>query len=498
MKSFSLTIISLLISLTVFCEVPNTFKYQAVIRNADGETLANKDVTINLIILKDGASTIYSEEHNATTNSFGLVNLEVGSVNESKFANIDWSAGSFQLAIEMDGELISTTDILAVPYANCAATALSCDYDSLTNRPIILSGTNTAVGHAALNSNSSGEKNTACGYQALYNNESGSLNNAFGYQALYNNTDGYSNAAFGNSSLLNNTTGKYNSAFGYNSMYSNTSGLYNTSIGYMALFANNQASYNVAIGYQSLYANTDGERNTTSGYRSMFHNTKGSYNTANGFFSLVENISGECNTACGYIALQYNTTGSYNTAIGYGAGTRSGDTALTNITAIGYGAKVSSDNSIVLGNNSITSIGGYASWSDLSDGRFKTNVQEEVPGLDFITLLRPVTFNWDIHKLDEFKGVPDSIYANDPAMEEARLAKEAKTKTGFIAQEVEAAADSIGYDFSGVVKPANDKTEYRLSYSEFVVPLVKAVQEQQAIIEDLKKRIEELEALQAE
>lgn len=55
--------------------------------------------------------------------------------------------------------------------------------------------------------------------------------------------------------------------------------------------------------------------------------------------------------------------------------------------------------------------------------------------------------------------------------------------SGFIAQEVEKAANSVGYDFSGVDKPKNEKDYYGLRYSEFVVPLVKAVQEQQVMIE---------------
>ena len=49
--------------------------------------------------------------------------------------------------------------------------------------------------------------------------------------------------------------------------------------------------------------------------------------------------------------------------------------------------------------------------------------------------------------------------------------------SGFIAQEVEAAAKSFGYDFSGVKAPANEKDAYALRYAEFVVPLVKATQE---------------------
>ncbi|MEP6464728.1 MAG: FlgD immunoglobulin-like domain containing protein [Parafilimonas sp.] len=81
--------------------------------------------------------------------------------------------------------------------------------------------------------------------------------------------------------------------------------------------------------------------------------------------------------------------------------------------------------------------------------------------------------------------------------------------TGFLAQDVEAAAESIHYDFSGVVKPQNDHDLYSLRYSDFVVPLVKAVQElaqqndslkqqntaQQNINAGLEQRLAKLEAM---
>ena len=68
-------------------------------------------------------------------------------------------------------------------------------------------------------------------------------------------------------------------------------------------------------------------------------------------------------------------------------------------------------------------------------------------------------------------------------------------QTGFIAQEVEAAAQKAGYNFSGVTSPKNGEGLYSLSYSQFVVPLVKAVQEKQAEINELKKTVEELKKL---
>ena len=55
-------------------------------------------------------------------------------------------------------------------------------------------------------------------------------------------------------------------------------------------------------------------------------------------------------------------------------------------------------------------------------------------------------------------------------------------------------ANNVGYDFHGVDKPKNENSHYGLRYAEFVVPLVKAVQElaqqnngHQEVIENLEK-----------
>jgi trimeric autotransporter adhesin len=66
-------------------------------------------------------------------------------------------------------------------------------------------------------------------------------------------------------------------------------------------------------------------------------------------------------------------------------------------------------------------------------------------------------------------------------------------QTGFIAQDVEAAAKELNFDFSGVDAPKNENDFYGLRYAEFVVPLVKAVQEQQGIIENQNQKIKSLE-----
>jgi len=147
---------------------------------------------------------------------------------------------------------------------------------------------------------------------------------------------------------------------------------------------------------------------------------------------------------------------------------------------------VDADNKIVIGNSSILSNGGYQLWSVYSDGRFKENVSEDVPGLVFINLLRPVTYDRNIRKLDELLGVRETTEW------EGRYDAENVRYTGFIAQEVEQAAEQVGYDFSGVDKTGNVMA---LRYAEFIVPLVKQqtmISKQQAIIEEQGLAIEAL------
>ena len=138
---------------------------------------------------------------------------------------------------------------------------------------------------------------------------------------------------------------------------------------------------------------------------------------------------------------------------------------------------------MVIGNSSVTSIGGFVNWSNLSDGRVKKNIKQNVPGLAFIDKLQPITYNLDLDAADKIIDRP-AMKDKDgkvvqPTEEEiqARQAKEQIIYTGFVAQDVEKAAQSLNYDFSGVDKPDNANTLYGLRYSDFVVPLVKAVQE---------------------
>jgi hypothetical protein len=100
--------------------------------------------------------------------------------------------------------------------------------------------------------------------------------------------------------------------------------------------------------------------------------------------------------------------------------------------------------------------------------------------------LEPVTYNLDVHSINSFIGMD-----SDTIKFKGKYDQESIRYSGFIAQDVEKAAQSIGYDFSGVDKPKNEKDYYGLRYSEFVVPLVKAVQEQQVLIQNQTTQIEQ-------
>jgi hypothetical protein len=119
----------------------------------------------------------------------------------------------------------------------------------------------------------------------------------------------------------------------------------------------------------------------------------------------------------------------------------------------------------------------------------KRAIREDVKGLDFITRLRPVTYYRDIDVQAELTlNEPVEDYPQKYDIEQIKF-------SGFLAQEVEQAAKACGYDFSGITLPKNDHDLYTLSYESFVVPLVKAVQQQQAMIESAKHREETLHSL---
>ena len=403
---------------------------------------------------------------------------------------------------------------------------------------------NSGSGAYSLFKNTSGTDNTATGYMSMYNND-GSFNVATGSGALFNNTAGNGNSAHGYFALYTNVDGRYNVANGYGALQSNNVGSENVSSGFQALYLNSGGNHNVASGSQALF-NNDADDNVATGYKALYNNISGTYNVAAGTEAMYTDKSGVLcvaignqalyssngnhhtsaighqalystttgydNTAVGEKALYYSVSGNFNTAIGANAGNiavfapRHSNTLLgswtgftasgfDNSTAVGANAVVNASNRVWLGHT------GATVWTtisyNLSDGRFKNNIKEdEVKGLEFIKLLRPVTYDLDCKKMAAHltQNMPDSSRKRYMEQDFSAIAGR---QSGFIAQEVEIAAKKSGYNFSGVYVPdKNNNTDtYGISYYQLVVPLVKAVQEQQQMIEQQKQRMDALEKI---
>ena len=395
---------------------------------------------------------------------------------------------------------------------------------------------NTAGGVRALFSNTNGFHNTAQGYQALYSNTTGRDNTALGTAALYSNTDRSNLVAVGDSALFNNGLGYYNTAVGSKALCENTDGHYNTAHGYKALYSNTSGSGNTAHGYLALSYNTSGSGNTGIGYNVGISSVTGNNNTNIGLnnYSTSANpliASGSNNTTVGAwtgAGWAHLPFGSNNTFIGVNAGSISVNSnkltllgANTNLlalgliletaTAIGYNAQVSCSNCLVLGgtgpdsvdvgigldapvsdlhivqknagaglnklgvrlqdrdgtfwntyvdfyddynfafNSALTAYiqDGTGTYVAVSDARLKTNVDPLGPVLDNVLKLKPKWYHCT--------GFTD------------------RPKTpGFMAQEVENVFPEIVFEKDGIKG---------LAYDYFGVLAIKAIQEQQALIE---------------
>ncbi|PKP22627.1 MAG: hypothetical protein CVU05_03075 [Bacteroidetes bacterium HGW-Bacteroidetes-21] len=150
MKKYLFLLLTVFVCNSIFAQAPESFNYQAVVRDAGGVALVNHSVGIQISILQGTlpGTAVYIETFASSTNSIGVINLAVGTgiVQNGSITSIDWSNGPYYMnvAIDVDGGTtyadMGTVELLSVPfalYAKTAGNAFSGDYNDLTNKPTL-------------------------------------------------------------------------------------------------------------------------------------------------------------------------------------------------------------------------------------------------------------------------------------------------------------------------------------------------------------------------
>ncbi len=131
MKKILVAITLLLGVLLGYSQVPNGFNYQAVLRNSSGDLIADQSVDIEISIIDEnsGGTVLYTETHTKITNSYGLVNLVIGSETPDLgvFEDVIWAVNDKYIQIKVNAGSgltdMGTFQLLTVPFAMHAASA---------------------------------------------------------------------------------------------------------------------------------------------------------------------------------------------------------------------------------------------------------------------------------------------------------------------------------------------------------------------------------------
>jgi hypothetical protein len=416
-------------------------------------------------------------------------------------------------------------------------------YQSGFNLPV--GDFNSGFGTQSLFSNTTGNSNTSLGVSSMHSNTNGNNNTATGMQALYFNTTGSDNTAIGTNALLLNQTGYSNVAVGSGALFHNIAGQNVVAIGDSALFNSNNSSTNTAVGSKTLFSAVTGSKNTAVGALALYSNTSGTGNTAIGVFALSDNTVYGDNVAIGYGSLEINSgnsniaigvasldinngsnnvgiggstsiDGSYGTALGTKA-TIEGDVQTS--TALGANAMVNCNQCMALGGSNATSrtkvgINNSSPFTDLHIIQQTDNNLDNTRG---IRLQRPNGNQWRVF-LDPssnyifqynnslysyiepaggaFVNPSDERLKKDilPLNDALRKVLQLQPKTyhyissantdrrlyGFLAQDVEKIFPEFVFE---------SETGFKgIAYSNFSVVAIKAIQEQQALLNKLERK----------
>lgn len=125
MKKVLTLTLGLLLVFSSIAQPPEGFRYQAVVRNSEGEPLQEQSINIRFSLQsQDGTMVYYSEYHSVVTTPEGIVSLTVGEGTpiEGSISAVAWEIGNINLKVEVDPDgggynLLGTSELKAVPYS---------------------------------------------------------------------------------------------------------------------------------------------------------------------------------------------------------------------------------------------------------------------------------------------------------------------------------------------------------------------------------------------
>lgn len=177
MKKLLLSLFAVAVfSATVFAQAPEKMNYQGVARDNSGNVLPNQAVGLQIKLRSgsSGGTVVYQEAHSASTNAFGLFNLQIGggTVQSGTFASISWASNTYYVEVLMDASggtsyvSMGTQQLVSVPYALNAKSAANV---SGTTNYVSKFTSPTTLGNSVIFDNGStvGIGTTSAGYNKL-------------------------------------------------------------------------------------------------------------------------------------------------------------------------------------------------------------------------------------------------------------------------------------------------------------------------------------------
>jgi len=515
MKKILLSLFAAALSVaTVFAQAPEKMNYQGVARDNSGNVLPNQSVGLQIKLRSgsSGGTVVYQETHAASTNAFGLFNVQIGggSVESGTFASIAWGTTTYYVEVLMDASggtsytSMGTQQLVSVPYALNAKSAANV---SGTTNYVSKFTSGTTLGNSLLFDNGAtvGIGTTSAGYNKLSVYGAASSAASGPHQSFFVGSDpnptmqlmnwGLDEQALMFSSYLTTTNDWQSSSVDGNFMIHKLGNRLNFeyasgvapggSIGWnngMVLTSTGNVGIGTTIPNSQLHVLTtaaDGSAAAVFGRCNHIGNVDADglrgENTVAGWYGY--GVSGIGGWYGGSFDATVAGTGSRYGVAGYAGGTSSAS----------YGVYGSASGS---GTNYAGYFSGdvYSSGSYLpSDANLKSNVKQYDNALAMISNIPVKSYTYKNNgiygKMSLPQGNQVGIMAQDLETVYPQLVKHAYFE------------DTQSYHKGLVSKENMESIDYKaVNYTGLVPVLVKAMQEQNQVIEELKARIEKLEA----